>query len=107
MGRKVTDYVPHGKGTFTLQDSPMEMKDYSLLVKLQYLITLNIIAKPYGGKKDMDDPGFRMMVMCSLDCPMRSSVINAGGSLSDNAASAFVEFANGRFFRGIGKLLGL
>ena len=107
LGRKVTDYVPHRKGTFTLDDSPMEMKDYSLLVKLQYLITLNIIAKPYGGKKDMDDPGFRMMVMCSLDCPMRSSVINAGGSLSDNAASAFVEFANGRFFRGIGKLLGL
>ena len=107
LGRKVSDYVPHRKGTFTLDDSPMEMKDYSLLVKLQYLITLNIIAKPYGGKKDMDDPGFRMMVMCSLDCPMRSTVINAGGSLSDNAASAFVEFANGRFFKGIGKLLGL
>ena len=107
LGRKVTDYVPHRKGTFTLDDSPMEMKDYSLLVKLQYLITLNIIAKHYGGKKDMEDPGFRMMVMCSLDCPMRSTVINAGGSLSDNAASAFVEFANGRFFKGIGKLLGL
>ena len=105
IGRKAMPFVPHKKGEFTFQDSPMSMKDWSLVMRIQYEITRNIIAKPYGGKKDMEDPGFRMMLLSSTDCPLRSSVISSGGMLSHKMAKAFLLMANGRWIKGMKTLL--
>lgn len=101
LGRPVLPYVPHKKGEYTMNDSCMDMKDKSLIMKIQYEVTKNIVAKPYQGKKDMNDPGFKMMVICSTDCPLRSSVINSGGTLSHKMGKAFLEMANGRWIKGI------
>lgn len=71
------------KGQFTMDSSCMEMQNYSLVMKLQYKVTEQIIAKSFGGKKDYSDPAFKMMMICATDCPLRATVINAGGSMSD------------------------
>lgn len=68
------------KGSFTMDNSCAEMKDHSLMMKIQYKVTENIIAKSFGGKKDLRDPSYRMMLVCATDCPMRAVVINSNGS---------------------------
>lgn len=93
------------KGRFTLDNTCMEMKDSSLVMKLQYKVTEGIIAKSFGGKKDYSDPAFKMMTVCATDCPMRATVISAGGSMTDGLAQGLVEMASGHFIRGIRAML--
>ena len=83
----------------------MEMKDHSLIMKIMYSVTENIIAKSFGGKRDLSNPAFKMMVICATDCPIRASAINAGGALSDAVAKGLVEIANGHFLRAIGMMI--
>ena len=101
IGRKVMEYKTAEKGSYTMDNSAMEMKDHSLIMKIQYKVTENIISKSYGGKKDYNDPSFRMMMISSTDCPLRSTIINSGGSLTEKMASAFLLMANGKWIRGI------
>lgn len=48
---------------------PEEMKDCSLVMKIMYSETENIIAKRFSGKKDLSDPAYRMTLICSTDSP--------------------------------------
>lgn len=89
------------KGQFTWDNTCLEMKDSSLVMKIQYKVTEGIIAKSFGGKKDYSDPAFKMMMTCATDCPLRATVISAGGAMSDQLAQGLVELANGRFLRGV------
>ena len=93
------------KGSYTMDNSSMEMKEHSLIMKIMYSVTEKIIVKSFGGKKDLSDPAFKMMLICATDCPMRSVVINAGGSMNDGVAKGLVEMANGHYLRGIGKMI--
>ena len=79
----------------------MEMKDSSLVMKIQYKVTENIIAKSFGGKKDYSDPAFKMMMICAVDCPLRAVIICSGGTVSDSLAKGLLEMANGHYIRGI------
>ena len=101
MGRPIPITTEPQKGQFTLDNSCMEMKDSSLVMKIQYKVTEGIIAKSFGGKKDYSDPAFKMMMVCATDCPMRAVVISAGGAMTDGLAQGLVEMANGRIIRGI------
>ena len=68
-------------------------------------MTEHIIVKSFGGKKDLSDPAYRMMLICSTDCPMRAVVINANGAMNDGVAKGLVDMANGHYLRGLGKMI--
>ena len=105
MGHAVPVTPEPKKGQFTLDSTCMEMKDSSFVMKIQYKVTEGIIAKGFGGKKDYSDPAFKMMMTCATDCPMRATVISAGGSMTDGLAQGLVEMANGHFIRGVRAML--
>ena len=105
MGRAVPLTPEPKKGQFTLDSTCMEMKGSSLVMKIQYKVTEGIIAKGFGGKKDYSDPAFKMMMTCATDCPMRTAVISAGGSMTEGLAQGLVEMANGHFLRGVRAML--
>ena len=105
MGHPVPVTAEPKKGQFTLDSTCMEMKGSSLVMKIQYKVTEGIIAKGFGGKKDYSDPAFKMMMTCATDCPMRATVISAGGSMTEGLAQGLVEMANGHFLRGIQAML--
>lgn len=105
MGHPVAVAPEAKKGHFTLDNSCMEMKERSLIMKIQYKVTENIVAKSFGGKKDYGDPAFKMMMICATDCPLRATVISSGGSMSDSVAQGLLEMANGHYIRGIKAML--
>ena len=105
MGHSVAIVPEAKKGQFTLDHSCQEMKDSSFIMKIQYKVTENIIAKSFGGKKDYSDPAFRMMMVCATDCPLRAAVISSGGTMSDSLAQGLLEMANGHYIRGIKAML--
>lgn len=94
------------KGHFTLDNTCMEMKDSSVVMKIQYKVTENIIAKSYGGKKDMSNPSYRMTLICAVDCPLRAAVINSGGTMNDSLAKGLLQMANGHYLKGIAAMVG-
>lgn len=101
MGHPVPILPEPKKGEFTMDSTCMEMKDHSFVMKIQYKVTEGIVAKGFGGKKDMNDPSFRMMLTCATDCPMRSAVISSGGVMSDSLAQGMLHMANGHYIKGI------
>ena len=97
MGHSIPLSVEPQKGEFTMDNSCMEMKDHSFMMKIQYKVTEGIIAKSFGGKRDMSDPAFKMMMVCATDCPMRSAIISSGGAMNDALAKFMLFMANGIF----------
>ncbi len=105
MGHPVPIVPEPKKGQFTMDSTCMEMKDHSLVMKIQYRVTEAIIARGFGGKKDMSDPSYRMMITCATDCPMRSVVISGGGLMSDSLAQGLLHMANGHYLKGLVAML--
>lgn len=105
MGHPVPVIPEPKKGQFTLDNTCLEMKDSSLIMKIQYKVTENIIAKSYGGKKDMSNPSYRMTLTCAVDCPLRATVINGGGAMNDSLAKGLLHMANGHYLKGIAAML--
>lgn len=105
MGRRVPIVPEPKRGQFTLDNTCLEMKDNSLVMKIQYKVTEGIIARSFGGKKNYSDPAFKMMMTCATDCPLRATVISAGGAMTDGVAQGLVEMANGHFLRGLKAML--
>ena len=101
MGHPVVVIPEPKKGQFNMDSTCMEMKDHSFMMKIQYKVTEGIVAKGFGGKKDMNDPSYRMMLTCATDCPMRSVVISSGGMMSESLARGMLHMANGRYIKGI------
>lgn len=89
------------KGQFTMDNSCLEMKDSSLLMKIQYKVTEHIIAKEFGGKKDLSNPAYRMILISAVDCPLRAAVINSTGRMSDALGRGLLWMANGHILKGI------
>ena len=104
MGHPVAVLPEAKKGSFTMDNSCMEMKDSSLIMKIQYKVTENIIAKDFGGKKDLSDPAYRMTLICATDCPLRSVIISGGRAMTDRLAAGLLHMANGHYLKGIAAL---
>ena len=102
LGRK---YAPPilKKGSFTMENTVGEMKDYSLIMKIMYKATERVIAKGNGGKVDYENPNFRMQMASSAGGPLRSMMISGG--VKGGVFPGMLEMANGRFFRGIWKMI--
>ena len=91
------------KGSFTMDNTVMEMKDYSLIMKIMFKSVEATIAKGYGGKKDYENPNFRMQMTSSAGAPIRSMMISGG--MKGGVLPGMLEMANGHFFRGIRKMI--
>ncbi len=98
LGRKYTEIVPT-KGHFTMDNSVMEMKDHSLIMKIMFKATEATVAKGFGGKKDYDNPEFRMMMAASAGGPLRGMQISGG--IKGGLMKGLLHMANGHFFRGL------
>ena len=105
MGQPVPVQAEPKKGQFTMDSSILEMREQSLVMKLLYRATENRIAKGFGGKKDLSDPAYHMLLTCATDCPLRSIVISGGGAMNDSLAQGLLHMANGRFFKGFRAML--
>ena len=91
------------KGSFTMDNTVMEMRDYSLVMKILFKATEMVVAKGCGGKVDYDNPEFRMMMNASAGGPLRSMQISGG--IKGGIIPGMLEIANGHFFRGIWKMI--
>ncbi len=91
------------KGSFTMDNTVMEMKDYSLMMKIMFRAVEATIAKGFGGKKDYENPEFRMLMNSSAGSPLRSMMISGG--IKGGVMPGILEIANGHFFRGIWKMI--
>ena len=91
------------KGSFTMDNTVEEMKDYSLMMKIMFRAVEATIAKGFGGKKDYENPEFRMLMNSSAGSPLRSMMISGG--MKGGVLPGMLEMANGHFFRGIWKMI--
>lgn len=60
-------------------------------------------AKGYGGKKDYDNPNFRMQMASSAGAPIRSMIISGG--MKGGRAARYAGNGERALFRGIWKML--
>ncbi len=95
MGRQIPLTVEPKRGSFTMDNSCMEMKDHSLMMKIQYALTERIVARGFGGKRDMKNPAYKMMLFSAINAPMRSVVISSEGAMNDSLAKFMLIMANG------------
>ena len=91
------------KGSFTMDNTVMEMKDYSFVMKIMFKAVESTVAKGFGGKKDYENPDFRMMMNASAGAPLRSMQISGG--MKGGVLPGMLEMANGHFLRGIWKMI--
>jgi hypothetical protein len=91
------------KGNFTMENTVMEMKDSSFVMKMMYQGMEKTIAKGFGGKADYANPEFKMMMMSSADCSLSAMQINGG--LKGNLMEGLLDMANGHLIRGMEKIL--
>ena len=91
------------KGEYTMDNTVTEMKDHSLIMKILYKAVENTIAKGLGGKKDDEDPEFRMLMAATVDGPLRSMMISGG--MNNGVLPGMLEMANGHFLRGIRRMI--
>ncbi|MCM1057321.1 MAG: glycoside hydrolase family 3 C-terminal domain-containing protein [Firmicutes bacterium] len=96
---------PLRKGEFTMDNTVMEMKDYSLIMKIMFKAVEATVAKGFGGRKDYSDPVFRMMMNSAADASLSGMKISGG--MNNHVLEGMLEIANGHPFRGIAKMLDL
>ncbi|MBQ7888584.1 MAG: glycoside hydrolase family 3 C-terminal domain-containing protein [Erysipelotrichaceae bacterium] len=101
MGHPVPVEKEAVQGEFTWDNTVLEMKEHSGIMKFFVKIVELFISKQFGWKKDMTNPTYRMMITSALDCPIRAMVINVGNIMSDNMAEGLIMMANGHFFKGL------
>ena len=102
LGRTYTPPVLK-KGSFTMDNTVMEMKDHSLIMKIMFRAVEATIAKGFSGKKDYENPEFRMLMNSSAGSPLRSMMISGG--MKGGVLPGMLEMVNGHFFRGIRKMI--
>ena len=98
LGRRYAPQTPR-KGSFTMDNTVEEMKDASLVMRLFHSAVENTIARSFGGKKDYENPEFRMLMASSVGSPLRSMQISGG--MKDGLMRGLLEMANGHYLRGI------
>lgn len=95
-GSPLQDDPPLEPGRFSMEDSIMEMKDFSPLMMQAFRGTEATIAQGFGGKADYSNPDFRMMIMSGADAPLRAAVLSSGGSFPAAVAQGLLAAANGQ-----------
>ena len=68
-----------------------------------YKAVESTIAKSFGGKRDYENPEFRMLMASSAGSPIRSMMISGG--MKGGVLPGMLEMANGHFFKGLLKMI--
>ena len=102
LGRRFQSPEPQ-KGQYTMDSTILEMKEHSWIMRRLYHLTVLVLSSGFGGKRDLSDPAYRMMITTGTDCALRAVAINA--HLHESLFEGLLEWANGHFFRGIAKML--
>ena len=102
LGCTFTPEVPM-KGSYSMDNTIIEMKEHSLIMRIMYSVVEKTVARGFGGKVDYENPEFRMLMASSAGSPMRSMQISGG--MKGEIMSGLVEMANGHFLRGISKMI--
>lgn len=102
LGRKI-EKTEVKKGEYTMQNTIMEMKEDSFIMRMVFKVIENMMAKKFGGKKDYRNPSFRMMVVTAADCTLSGMKMNSG--MKNYLIEGLLDIANGHFFKGIGKMM--
>ena len=102
LRRKITPSILK-KGCFTMENTPMELQEYSFIMKLMVQAVERTIAKGTGGKADYDNPEFRMLMQSSADCSLKGMKIN--GAMNNYLLDGLLAIANGNLLKGLGLML--
>lgn len=100
-------YVPtkHHKGDFTLEDSVEEMMEESKIMKMMYKAAEFFIRKGMGKNSEEVEADVRMAMASSMGSSMRAMIITSG--MKGGALPGLVDMANGHFFHGLGRMIGI
>lgn len=101
LHRKITERALK-KGAYTKENTVLEMKETSFIMRMIYRGAEFVLAKKYGGKDD-SNPEFKMMMIMSMDCSLRGMCVNSG--ISWKYLEGLLLMANGHFFRGLKRML--
>ena len=96
MGRDIPEEKEPVRGEYTMNSTLLEMQKDSRIIRLMCKATKWFIGRGFKGEKSMEDPAYKMMITCALDCPIRSMIMNSGGALGEGLAKWLVKRANGR-----------
>lgn len=72
-------------------------------MKIMFRAVEATVAKGFHGKKDYDNPDFRMMINASAGAPLRSMQISGG--MKGGVFKGLLDMANGHFFRGVLRMI--
>ena len=86
-----------------MENTVMEMKDYSLIMKIMYKVVELVMARGFDGKVDYSNSSYKMMVSTATDCSMNGMKNNA--QMDNHVFEGLVMMANGYFFKGIKEML--
>lgn len=106
MGKRMHKDSKLCRGNFDMNNTLLELKDYSVLAKIMCKSIESSIAKGMGIKPDYTNPEFKMAACSSVDSSLRGMVISSCGRFPERLAACIVESANGHTVHGIKKLLG-
>ena len=81
----------------------MEMKDYSLVMKIMYKIVEKVVARGFDGKIDYTNSSYKMMVSTATDCSMTGMKNNV--AMQNHIFEGLLMMANGHFFKGVREML--
>ena len=106
MGHEVAIVPEPKKGQYTMDNSCLEMKDHSLMMKIQYMVTKSVIDKAFAKEeRTMDNASYKMMMTAATDCPMRAVVISSDGMMKEGLARGMLDMANGHIIKGIIRMI--
>lgn len=100
LGRKVVT-EPLKRGRYTMNNTVIEMKRTSLMMKIMYRVMIGMFTKQCceGKKPDFGVPEFKMMVASGADSNVSCMVVNSG--FKNYVIQGMLEMANGHLFRGL------
>lgn len=102
LGHVHTETEPQ-KGKYTMDDTLLDMKEHSFVMRCVYKGVESTVAKGAGGKCNPSDPEFRMLMASSAGAPIRVMQIN--GAVKGGLFAGLVEIANGHFLRGLVRMI--
>ena len=86
-----------------MDNTVLEMKEHSFVMKCMYKGIEATVAKGFGGKRDYTDPQFRMLMASSAGSPLRSMQISGG--IKGGLFKGLLDMANGHYLQGVFKML--
>lgn len=102
MGHQIVEPMIR-KGSFTMENSILEMMPYSWLMRLFYKATERVIKKGFKGNPDPNDPEFKMLMSSTGDASLY--VMKISGAIQNNVLEGLLSMSNGHWIKGLRLML--